>query len=305
MGGESVSGISAGEAILHASVNPEGSPSTYHFEYATEQSFAEGGFTGGRRAPVSDASAGKLKAQVAVKQPISGLEPNTTYRYRIVAGNDFGTAEGDPRSFTTRPAESPALPDGRAYEMVSPAEKHGANVHYYFGAAQASEDGDAVVFGSLGAFADASSAPLMSFYRAERGTSAWQTRNITPPSSAELGDTVMVSQLVGLTSDLSRELFFAFSAPPALPGSEPSSEYLYRRMLPDGPYENLIPSAPADFKHGAGNPFGEADNAMDMVAFNVPEKLTNDAPAAGKRLICGALPMKPSTSLALPPMAPR
>jgi hypothetical protein len=46
-------------------------------------------------------SAGDSNALQSITLPISGLTPNTTYRYRLVATNANGTTTGIVRSFTT------------------------------------------------------------------------------------------------------------------------------------------------------------------------------------------------------------
>ena len=58
-----------------------------------------------------------------VYQQLAGLAPRTGYRYRVVAENP-DTANGQAMSFATYGEASP-LPDGRAYELVSPNEKAG------------------------------------------------------------------------------------------------------------------------------------------------------------------------------------
>jgi hypothetical protein len=118
-------------ALLQASINPEGSPTTYRFEYLTEQQFAASGWADATRAPVPDASSGSAGTASRFTQQVDGLQPNTDYRYRITASNG---QEGDPVGnpgdttqegaavlFSTRPQFTAA--DGRAYELVSPALK--------------------------------------------------------------------------------------------------------------------------------------------------------------------------------------
>jgi hypothetical protein len=115
----------ATSAILQGAVNPNGSVTTYHFEYGATTSY-------GQSIPVPDASAGAAAQDKLVAQPITGLQPNTTYHYRLVADNGIdgdtnpanGTAvAGADATFTTRPAGEAAA--GRGYELVSPADKLG------------------------------------------------------------------------------------------------------------------------------------------------------------------------------------
>jgi len=95
-------------------------------------------------APEAPGSVAGASAPVTVEQVLDGLSPSTTYRYRFVASNGHGAAVGEERTFTTRAAavipagescpnaqsrvEQPdglALPDCRAYEMVSPTDTNG------------------------------------------------------------------------------------------------------------------------------------------------------------------------------------
>jgi DNA-binding beta-propeller fold protein YncE len=89
-------------------------------------------------------------------QPISaeakGLEPGT-YHYRVVAQNALGTSESTEATFTIVNALG-GLPDARAWELVSPPEKHGATLEPLTregGVILASEDGDALTYVTTGA----------------------------------------------------------------------------------------------------------------------------------------------------------
>src|SRR5205085_396899 len=81
-------------------------------------------------------------------QEISGLQPGTTYHYRVVAENAEGTTEGPDKTFTTpRSGLGFSLADRRAWEMVSPPNKFGAGL--FAGAAQAAASGNAIAYGSV------------------------------------------------------------------------------------------------------------------------------------------------------------
>jgi predicted lipoprotein with Yx(FWY)xxD motif len=82
---------------LKGTVYPYGVDTTYHFDYGTTSTY-------GLSAPMPDADAGTAYA-VPVSQLVTGLEPNTTYHYRLVststgesagfsADRTFSTAEG-------------------------------------------------------------------------------------------------------------------------------------------------------------------------------------------------------------------
>jgi FG-GAP repeat len=79
---------------LNATVNPDSATVTdCEFEYGTTTSYGES-------APCSP-SPDSGGIPVAVSVALTGLTVNTTYHYRIVATNAYGTSEGSDRTFTT------------------------------------------------------------------------------------------------------------------------------------------------------------------------------------------------------------
>jgi hypothetical protein len=90
---EAASAISSSGATLNASVNPNESSTTYHFEYGTKESELKKA-----TAPKSDltgSTSQKVNAEVS-------LEPATKYYFRASATNAINTTTGTPiQSFTT------------------------------------------------------------------------------------------------------------------------------------------------------------------------------------------------------------
>ncbi len=84
--------VTSTSAQMNASVNPNGSSTTTYFEYGTTTSY--GSTTG-----VGGSFSGTTAA--AVNYSMSGLSPNTTYHYRVVATNSGGTSRGSDVTFTT------------------------------------------------------------------------------------------------------------------------------------------------------------------------------------------------------------
>jgi hypothetical protein len=87
-------------ATLHGSVNPDAHATTYSFEYGTTTAY--GATTAGQ-------DVGSDTSDHPVSQPASGLAPNTTYHFRIVATNSGGTIAGADQLFTTNPLAPAAL----------------------------------------------------------------------------------------------------------------------------------------------------------------------------------------------------
>jgi hypothetical protein len=79
-------------AILTGTVNPEGSPTSCHFQFGPTADY-------GSDAPEHDLGAESTPQQVA--RPIGGLAPDTTYHYRLVATNAAGSGCGDDSVFAT------------------------------------------------------------------------------------------------------------------------------------------------------------------------------------------------------------
>jgi hypothetical protein len=90
------SGVKPTSATLNATVNPEGSEVTVcFFEYGTSPVY-------GSSVPCSSLP-GSGSSPVAVSASITGLTPQTTYDFRIVATNAHGTSYGAERTFLTPP----------------------------------------------------------------------------------------------------------------------------------------------------------------------------------------------------------
>lgn len=91
---ESATGITTSEAIIRGNVNPNGCATTDQFEYGTTTSY-------GTTVPVTAESAGSGNSAVEKGYILTGLSPNTTYHYRLVATSSQSTSYGSDSSFTT------------------------------------------------------------------------------------------------------------------------------------------------------------------------------------------------------------
>jgi uncharacterized repeat protein (TIGR01451 family) len=88
------SGLGPSGATLNAAVDPNGEDATYRFEYGTDATY-------GSRAPAQDGSVAANGGAQLVSATLDGLQPATTYHYRVVATNSLGTTSGEDRTFTT------------------------------------------------------------------------------------------------------------------------------------------------------------------------------------------------------------
>jgi hypothetical protein len=190
---ESVAEVSATSATLQTQVNPLGHETTFYFQYGTASCQANpAGCANVPAPPGTDIGSGE--ADVPASVPVQELKPATTYYYRVLASNSLGTAQGVEKRFTTQPAATPfALADGRAWEMVTPPDKHGAPIEALTregGWILASEDGAKLTYLANGATteeAQGNRSPEMQQMLATRTSEGWSTQDIATPSSKAKG----------------------------------------------------------------------------------------------------------------------
>lgn len=111
--------VSQNLATLNGTVNPNGTATTYVFQYGTTTAYGS---------TSSAASAGAGTAPVAAARNVTGLAPGTTYHYRIVATNSQNKkAFGLDRTFTTQSTPSRVALFGHT-AFVSPSHVFGVFV---------------------------------------------------------------------------------------------------------------------------------------------------------------------------------
>ncbi len=135
-------------ARLDSRIDPRGVPATYHFEYGDQGPCNTHPCTA-----TADHPAGSGDEIELVSQQITGLTPNTTYYYRVIAdnGNPDGPAHGNDMTLTTRTTDAtlshghyPGPPDSdRAWEQVSTPDTGDNPVG---GALGISDSGDRVLY---------------------------------------------------------------------------------------------------------------------------------------------------------------
>lgn len=148
--GVTVTKLTSESVDLGARIDPNGSDTTYHFEYGTSTAY-------GTSVPVPDGDIGAGTGDVVVSQHVSGLSPNMTYHWRVVARNANGTNKPADHTFRYDTAGS-ALPDNRAYELVTPAHKNGAVFGVFGGLPpEIAGDGSRMMAPTIQCFGDAES----------------------------------------------------------------------------------------------------------------------------------------------------
>ncbi len=146
--------VTGGSADLRAQIDPLGYDTTYRFEYGTSTAY-------GTDVPVPDADIGAGTSDVAVGVHLSGLSGGTTYHWRVVARNGNGTTTGSDHTFVYGTGGA-GLPDGRAYEMVTPPHKNGALIGSQFGSGQPriADDGSRLVLSTVQCFGAVVACPV-------------------------------------------------------------------------------------------------------------------------------------------------
>jgi hypothetical protein len=231
--------LSSTSVRLRAYLNPHNSAlSDCHFAYSTDASFAQS-------APCDQDPSGNEAVEVSAE--LTGLDPGAPYNFRLVAASAAGPASGG-EDATFEPFEEPAepscsnealrekqgstaLPDCRAYEMVSPPDKIGGDVITSTMKTRIAPSGDAVVFTSLTAFGDAVGTGLQTDYASTRGPDGWETHSLLPIQEPQPLSTVAANYSPfydDFSEDLSTGVLFSLSPLTDAPHGV-ATRNLYRR----------------------------------------------------------------------------
>jgi hypothetical protein len=223
---QSVGQAAEESASLEAQINPHFLQTHYRVQYVPASGYeplAADPYAGpgGCEAPSAAGitlGGGAIGTDQPARVALNGLTPGSIYHFRFVAKSSAGVSYGPDQSFTTfAPGGPSGLPDGRAYEQVSAAQKNGneAGVElngtdepigaYAYGSA----DGSRVAYIQIGPAGETSSgADLYSV--AAREPTGWATSAAVPPEDLANGDFLGQKPLAFLaSSDLSRFLFVA------------------------------------------------------------------------------------------------
>jgi hypothetical protein len=220
----SLAEVTATSATFQAEVNPRGATTSYHFEYGpctTPSACAESPYE--KQVPAPPEPEGTVGAPLDFEGQQVGahpqdLQPGTTYHFRAVAHNDKsgeGVTLGEEKTFTTQLVAPFELPDGRAWELVSPPDKHGARIYPILeGDIQAAAGGSAITYvtdapteGEPQGYTNG--VQVLSLRRAQQ-PAGWSSRDIAIPHEQATGLGVGLGNEYRL---FSQDLSFGFVQP--------------------------------------------------------------------------------------------
>ncbi|HET9710062.1 MAG TPA: 6-bladed beta-propeller [Gemmatimonadales bacterium] len=190
-------------AILQALIDPRNSATTYRFEYGTDTSY-------GQSAPVGGAgSVGSGFGKVSVFEHIHGLQPGTTYHFRLVAENAAGTAPLEDLVFKTR---TPAEVDwpARGIELVNPPDKGNQDVEHGTAPGQTtiSPDGNKVLW-KTPAGGPGSTTGAFVLHLSHFTPEGWVSQTVVPPASEQIGGGDLYYQAQSVSRNLAHYVFIA------------------------------------------------------------------------------------------------
>jgi hypothetical protein len=191
-----------------------------------------------------------------------------------------------------------ALPDGRAYELVSPPNKGGQEVAYQLAGlsrAQASLDGDVVSYASFGIFPDtgAHSGTAVNTYLSSRpasGQEQWRTVATMPPlPNAAAGSSTTHGESQEISDDLSGVVIQLEGTLPGDPPAPPDREPLYLRHSDTASFELLTPglapfSPPGSQVDGARIGYQASEDMQHVVWNDNNANLASDPLTGGYRV---------------------
>jgi hypothetical protein len=249
----SISELSSSFVDLNAEIDPRAAQTTYQFQYVDAADYEAAvaakdpdPYAAGASIPATPAGIGAGAGAVSVSQEVGGLQPGSSYHFRIVAANTLATVTGVDREFTTLPAPVQGLPDGRAYELVTPPNKGDgedmfvgsetdAHEIHNFDRGYSSESGNQFVLSTTSDFgADASAG--QNGYVFNRSSEGWSTTSLagsgpgTQSLDAEVFDMADFS-LVGIADQVGSL------------GNEAQDREVNEVGPPGGPYSTLTNSS--------------------------------------------------------------
>jgi len=178
IGGLGATDVTQTSASLNGDIDPNGEVTSYHFEWGPTTAY-------GTRVPADlEAIAGGGSRPIPVSIQISGLQPETSYHYRIVAKSSSGTTTSPDQELMTLNAAG--LPGGRGFELVSPPNKRpvGTTLPFVFSIQarfRAAEKGDGISYSiSYGTKDSTAGGDLV--HASHRTPSGWVASQVAAPA---------------------------------------------------------------------------------------------------------------------------
>lgn len=286
-----VGGVTESSASLNALINPNQAATTYRFEYG----LSDCSISVCTSVPAGGAGIGSGNDGVWVAQEVQGLQKNTQYHYRVMAENSFGFVERM-GMFTTEESQLVfGLSDTRAWEMVSPPDKHGAllrGIEDRGGHIQAAADGNGIAYVSIAPEeSDPEGNRLFepSSVLARRSENGWSSEDITAPNDK------VVPVLLGrlgeyklFSTDLSKAIMDARTVTLLSPEASERAPYLRFNASPPG-YSPLVTGKEGFANVPPGTEFGGSEAFLSSVAIeNATPDLTHVVLSSSVPLVEGA-----------------
>ncbi|THD79796.1 MAG: hypothetical protein E7812_08715 [Phenylobacterium sp.] len=230
-----VTHVTSSTADLTAAINPDNGGTTYRFEYGTTTSY-------GTSVPTPEGNIGAGSSSVPVLEAIAELHANVTYHWRVVASNVAGTTLSPDHTFIYSSGGEEGLPDGRAYEMVTPPQKNGSLIGESGGVGlqpDIAANGSRVIATAIQCFSNAESCNGQhgdgagSPYSFTRTGGGWVATPLAPPATQFPANTPW-----GYVGDSGAALF-SMSTPPF------GEDDFYKREA-DGSYVDIGPITPPE-----------------------------------------------------------
>jgi hypothetical protein len=296
---QSASQVTATGAQITGEINPNGDETSFVVQYVTEAQFQASEWVEAIEVPSPPREVGSGTGFVKVIQQLSGLSPQTTYRFRIVAINLTATSQGPNGRFSTFSLPTTDLPDGRAYEMVSPAQKTGEvippepisdlggscgeclpGINKPTMPMQSTADGDSVLYEGQPFSGGLAAGP--NEYASDRSPGDWSIETLSSPITTGIYQAFSADLSQGVLSQ--REPALSPEAPKR--GDEDFANLYLREE--DGSFEPLVSVEPPNRDPAGANPFSiryAGANAGSTLApefshliFEANDSLTEEVP---------------------------
>jgi NHL repeat/WD40-like Beta Propeller Repeat len=247
--GEFVTKVTSSSAMLGTSIDPNGDDAHYYVEYGTSVSY--GSYV---PAPPPGTDIGSGTEAQTIGLPLQGLTAGTVYHYRVVVVQDGEDFEEPDQTFVTQGVAGGAvLSDGRAWELVSPADKKGALIEQIADGVgddiQAANNGSGITYLAVG--------PAVG--QDPQGKVNWsQTLSVRVPSGGWRSEDLTLPRRIpeneeNATASALREEYDVFSSDlslaavepldvgtPLLSGATERTIYLRNNTVEDGNYTPLV-----------------------------------------------------------------